>query len=114
MPQGHQQQGAAAAMWEPLSADQVQALHAELGATEDTLRRDVATMRQWMAMQPHLPQLDGEYQPSSPFVLQGTFLQDTLRAVTRPAETIFARALPCGSGSPGFVYVLRLSPLQVP
>ncbi|KAJ1525647.1 hypothetical protein ONE63_008865 [Megalurothrips usitatus] len=48
-----------APFWEPLSAAQLEDLHKELGASEDTVRRDVATVRQWMSLQPHLPQLDG-------------------------------------------------------
>lgn len=45
----------------PLTEEQQAALHKKVDATPESLKRDVKILREWLAQQPHLPQLQGMY-----------------------------------------------------
>lgn len=44
-----------------LTPAQMAKLHEEYGAEPASLKQDAATLREWVAMQPHLPTLTGNF-----------------------------------------------------
>lgn len=47
--------------------DQIREFYAEFGATEETVRRDVQYLAEWLKKQPHLPSIEGELDISTIF-----------------------------------------------
>lgn len=40
--------------------DQIREFYAEFSATEETIRRDVQYLMEWLKQQPHLPSIEGK------------------------------------------------------
>lgn len=56
-----------ASIMEYATKDQIREFYAEFGATEETVRRDVQYLAEWLKKQPHLPSIEGELDISTIF-----------------------------------------------